>query len=158
MVFSELSFIFVFLPIFLLIYLVIRPNLANLLLLLSSLLFYFLGEMKRTWILLVSIALNYVFAIGVAYFLQRGKKYHAFITLWICILLNLAMLGYFKYIGFFTENLAALFTSIGLPQLIPVFHVALPLGISFFTFQGLSYVVDVYRGEVKAFISISSIS
>jgi alginate O-acetyltransferase complex protein AlgI len=146
MAFSSFQFLFLFLPIFLALYICIKKSLQNGFLFIASLIFYYFGGEKFLWILIVSIALNFYFAILIEKY--QTKK----IFLSIGVGLNLGLLVYFKYAGFLTQNLALF-----LP--VKVIKVALPIGISFFTFQGISYLVDVYRGEVKAsksFITIGT--
>ncbi len=139
MEFSSLSFICVFLPVVFLLYTII-PNkkIKNALLIVASLTFYGYGEPVYVLIMLFSICMNYIFGLLV------GKSSHKKLFLVIDVVLNLGILGFFKYTGFLLENLN---TITGLS--IPVLKIALPIGISFFTFQALSYVVDVYRGDVK---------
>lgn len=143
MVFSSSIFIFVFLPIVLTLY-YIGHNLKfrNLLLLIVSLLFYAIGEYEHLYLLLLSIAVNYLLAIGIenAEVIQKRK-----VLLTIDIIFNLGMLFIFKYLGFSIQIIDRLFHAS-----FPEIHLALPLGISFFTFQAMSYVIDVYRGEEKA--------
>jgi alginate O-acetyltransferase complex protein AlgI len=153
MVFSSQFFIFIFLPTVISLYLIVPNNYKNTFLLISSVIFYFSGEHKYSFILPVSIVLNY----GIAIFIVDIKKTRSgFLTVsWITaksvlaagIVCNLLMLAYFKYYGFLSENVSMVANSLGLGVL-PVAQTALPLGVSFFAFQGISYIVDVYRGEV----------
>ena len=142
MVFSSMTFLWVFLPVVLLLYWGLGKKLKNrglnVLLLLASLFFYAWGEPVYILLMLFSIAMNYGFArwIGTG----KGKK----TALFLDILFNLLLLGTFKYAGFFTSYLNKLSK-----DMIPVVNIALPLGISFYTFQAMSYVIDVYRGETK---------
>jgi len=144
MLFSSTIFLFAFLPIVLALYLALRSVRArNGLLLLASLLFYAWGELGYVAILLVSIALNFGFGlvIGGARGSSRGRA-----ALVLAVAANLALLGFFKYAGFAVENWNALVSALGgAPVLMAPVH--LPIGISFFTFQALTYVVDVYRGD-----------
>ena len=137
MLFSSTIFIFVFLPLVLLgYYVLLRGHTArNVLLLAASLVFYAWGEPVYVFLMLLSIAANFGFGLAVE---RAGKK-----KLWLAlaVLFNLGVLFHFKYLGFAVENLNALLgTSFAVRA--PI----LPIGISFFTFQAMSYVIDVYRG------------
>ena len=138
MVFSSLNFLLVFLPIVLLVYFIL-PNILikNGLLVVVSLLFYALGEPYYIVLLLLSSLVNYLFARTI----DKGKSK---IKLVIAVAFNLGMLFIFKYLGFFLSIL----NSIGLN--VPQCELRLPIGISFFTFQIMSYVIDVYTGREKA--------
>ncbi len=136
MVFSSIVFLFFFLPIFLLCYFLTPSKFKNVTLLLYSLFFYFFGEREYVLLLLASCALNYFLTRMMN---DKNKK----ILLTIGILINLGCLGYFKYTNFFIDNVENIFkTEISIPNIV------LPLGISFFTFQNLSYLIDVYRKQV----------
>jgi alginate O-acetyltransferase complex protein AlgI len=134
--FSEPSFLFYFLPAVLALHWLAGPRLRNALLLFASLLFYSWGEPVHLLILLVSIALNYAAGLLVQSAREGGGSR---LPLSLGVAGNLALLGTFKYAGFLAEVLG-----------LPVRGPALPIGISFFTFQALSYLVDVHRGEAKA--------
>lgn len=159
MVFSSYLFIFLFFPIFIVLYLAVPKRASNLLILAASLLFYYFGEGKGIWILLVAIVGNYAFG----YLIERAKcerrsggsnQLAAKRFLGIGVALNLVLLGYFKYAGFLTQNINAVAESFGGAAMVPMLHVALPLGVSFFVFQGISYLVDVYRGTIHATSSL----
>lgn len=140
MIFSSMFFLWIFLPLTFVGYFVVGKKLNNLLLLAVSLFFYAWGEPVYIALMLLSIVFNY----GMALLLVRfnGQK-KAILT--ADIVINLLLLGYFKYFDFFLSNIEGiLHTDFKLSS------VALPIGISFFTFQALSYVVDVYRGECEA--------
>ena len=137
MTFSSLTFLFIFFPVVFLLYAVIRHHTArNVLLAAASLVFYAFGEPVAVMIMLISIALNYVCGLGAA-----GTKW-AKPAVFLAVLVNIGLLAAYKYTGFFTEILNAVFR-----LSIPVPRIRLPIGISFFTFQGLSYVIDVYRDK-----------
>lgn len=140
MVFSSLIFLFLFLPLCIFCYFLIPAkyiSTRNIILLIFSLLFYFYGEPKLIIIMLLSIFMNYIFGL-----LMQNKYRKMFLIL--CIICNLAIITIYKYLDFFILNINSLFkTNITFVNLI------MPIGISFFTFQSLSYVVDVYRKEVK---------
>ncbi|MGI6716881.1 MAG: MBOAT family O-acyltransferase [Eubacteriales bacterium] len=142
MVFASISFLFYFLPICILIYFLSPNKLKNAVLLAFSLLFYYFGEQLYVIILLISTILDYTCSLCIERF--RGTK-KAKIFLIISIVGNLGMLGFFKYYDFFVSNINSF---IGIS--IPLLKVALPIGISFYTFQTMSYTIDVYRGEVPA--------
>ncbi|MBL7938448.1 MAG: MBOAT family protein [Flavobacteriales bacterium] len=147
MVFSSPVFLFLFLPVVLLLVMCVGTLKArNTVLTIASLFFYAWGEVLYAWVMLASILLNYVMGRWLeASVTHAGRK----VVLTLALLANLGMLGWFKYANFIGENLGALFHSFGL-ELPPFDPVHLPIGISFFTFQGLSYVIDVYRREVPA--------
>lgn len=150
MVFSSITFLFYFLPISLLLWLPFarRNNLANIVLLGISLLFYAWGEPVFVVIMLASIALNYVFGRLIA----AGRRHR---TLWLTLGVtgNLLLLGYFKYVGFLFE---VLFEVFGISVTTPQVH--LPLGISFFTFQAITYLVDVKRDVVPVQKNIKNLA
>lgn len=154
MVFSEYLFIFLFLPVFLLLYQSSPSWLKNAILLIASLLFYWIGEGKGVWLLIGVIVGNYAAGRLIAYGQERGTEAgERAAKYWMIagVVLNLAALGYFKYIGFLTGNLNTLAQAVGLGNhFIPVIQIALPLGVSFFVFQGISYIVDVYRRDCGA--------
>jgi alginate O-acetyltransferase complex protein AlgI len=153
MVFSSQYFIFVFMPAAISLYFVFPNRFRNFFLLVVSLLFYWIGERKFFYILPVSVALNY--AIGIM--IVDAKKFKSlFMFSWInsrFILLvgiacNLLILAYFKYYGFVSNNVSATLGWFGIAALSAA-QVSLPLGVSFFAFQGISYIIDVYRGDVR---------
>ena len=141
MLFSSLTFLFLFLPLFFLTYFIVKGRKGrNLVLFLFSLVFYAWGEPLYLFLMLFSLSLNYLFAILIDK--QKGKGKKAFLV--GAVAANLLLLGVYKYAAFAVGTVNGIFgTALPLPQ------IALPIGISFYTFQILSYVVDVYRGEVK---------
>ena len=149
MVFSSITFMYYFLPIVLLIYFIVPSKFKNLVLLLSSLGFYFYGEPTYIWVLLLSCFINYISALLIDKYRKRSK-----LILILAVIFNLGMLMYFKYTNFFIDNINNLFKLD-----INSIKVIMPIGISFFTFQTLSYVIDVYTKKVKAnknFITFAS--
>lgn len=140
MVFSNAVFLFVFLPIVLTGYYLLRGRVRNYWLLAVSLVFYGWNKPDFLWILIASILLNYVSALLVD---KAQKKSTKLTFLWFGVAGNLLLLFYFKYFNFAVSIFEKL-----LNRSFNLVEVILPIGISFFTFQGLSYVVDVYRGEV----------
>ena len=161
MLFSSISFLYYFLAGVLALYFILPFKIKlwkkkngecvyfeskNFVLLIASLLFYFYGEPIYTLLMLATIILNYVMGLLIDKF--RGTVYSK-IFLWISVAASLGSLGFFKYADFFITNVNGIFgTGISLLKL------ALPIGISFYTFQILSYTIDVYRGEAKVQKSI----
>lgn len=150
MVFSSAVFLFVFFPIVLILYFLpvigdTQKDLKkkNIVLFLSSLVFYAWGEPVYIVLMLISIFFNYNLGIDIENNSSKPKKVKALML--FGVVFNLFMLGFFKYSGFVTENLASI-----LGKEISYNPLPLPVGISFYTFQILSYVIDVYKGEVKA--------
>ena len=144
MVFSSITFLFYFLPIVLLAYYIVPKKFKNVTLLISSFTFYFWGEPKNIYIMISMIILSYIGGLIIGRLKEKKKITFAKIVLAITIVLDLAALFYFKYIDFFIRNI-----NLYLNKEIDLLGVILPIGISFFTFQILSYVIDVYREEVK---------
>ena len=143
MVFSSTIFLFLFLPVTLLGYYLIRQELRNAFLLLMSLLFYAAGEPKFVFIMMASIAVNYLLGIGLGKCRKESLPARRFL-LFLTLITNLGLLFYYKYFDFAVVNLNALFGTTFAMR-----HIALPIGISFFTFQGMSYVFDVYMGKTE---------
>ena len=143
MLFSSITFIYYFLPLVILIYFITPKKYRNVTLLVSSLIFYFYGEQNP--VLIIACVLNYLLAL----LIDKSNKNNKKIILSLGIILNLLVLGYYKYSNFFIENINNVFSTN-----IKYLSIILPLGISFFTFQNLSYLIDVYRQEVKAQKSI----
>ena len=139
MVFSSGIFLCIFLPIVFFLHIVL-PNgrLRNAVLILASIVFYAYGEPVYVILLLISVFLNYLFGLGVA-----GKHKGALV---LAVIVNVGLLVVFKYAGFFVTSLNEV-----LPETarLPVPKLSLPIGISFYTFQALSYVIDVYRGQTE---------
>lgn len=143
MLFSSIPFLFYFLPCVLILYLITPKCLKNTVLLLSSLVFYAWGEPRYVIWMLLAITLGYIFGLLIERFKEKKRISKLFMILSVAS--SLAMLGYFKYVDFFIGNFNAI-TGLSIPLL----KIALPIGISFYTFQILSYTVDVYRGNVAA--------
>ncbi|MBR5527644.1 MAG: MBOAT family protein [Clostridia bacterium] len=142
MLFSGIPFLYLFLPLVLILYFIAPTKLKNFVLMLSSVFFYAWGERKYVIMLLLSVLFGYVF--GLLIEKTRGKAASR-LFLVLSVIQNLGFLCYFKYADFFIENFNA---ATGLS--VPLLGVVLPIGISFYTFQILSYTVDVYRGDVAA--------
>lgn len=145
MVFSSFVFLMVFLPIVLLVYYICPGRLRNLVLLIASLIFYAWGEPVYVLIMLFSTVFDYTNGRLIEFFKKKNRPRGAKAALIVDVCGNLAILGFFKYADFFIGNLNSI-TGAGISLL----HIALPIGISFYTFQTMSYTIDVYRGEVEA--------
>ncbi len=144
MTFSSLTFLWFFLPIVFLMYQVVPKKAKNIWLLGTSLLFYGWGEPKYIVLMIVSILLNYASGL----LIDRKKRSPLMmnkIILAICILLNLLLLGYFKYFNLLIDSVNHLAGG----EVLTFSRVLLPIGISFYTFQALSYVIDLYRNETQ---------
>lgn len=138
MIFSSLIFLFLFFPLTLICYYLANPKYTNVMLLLASIAFYAWGEPKYIFLMMLSIIANYIFGIKVSD--SKDKK----IWVVLSVIYNISILGIFKYSNFFVDNINFLLnTNITIPE------IKLPLGISFFTFQIMSYVIDVYRNDAK---------
>ncbi len=140
MIFSSIPFLYYFLPVVLLIYFVVPRKGKNAVLLFASLVFYAWGELRYTLLMLLMITQGYVFGRLIDY-----KRRWSKIFLAASVVISLGVLGYFKYAEFFLSSFGNV-TGIA----VPVIKVTLPIGISFYTFQVISYVIDVYRGTVAA--------
>ena len=139
MVFSSITFLFYFLPIVLAIYYIVPNKWKNIVLLISSFIFYFYGEPTYVLLMLFSIICTYIFGLLINKYKKHAKL---FLILFICI--SVGLLIYFKYIDFIIQNI-----NLWLTNKLDFIYVALPIGISFYTFQMISYIVDVYRGQAK---------
>ena len=139
MIFSSIPFLYYFLPIVLFTYFVVKKAWRNKVLLFASLFFYAWGEPKYVFLMITTIILGYFFGLQIEKYRNTKKATYLCIS---AVFLSLLALGYFKYADFFILNLNHV-THANLPLL----HIVLPIGISFYTFQIISYIVDVYRGE-----------
>ena len=143
MVFASGTFLFIFLPITLIGYWMTRNRsviLRNIFLLLMSTIFYLYSGIKPFILLVMSMVLNYLFAIGIAWLDNKGKHTYKKCIFVLAVVYNIGMLFIFKYLSFVTRELGNVIGTFD-----KVYNIALPLGISFYTFQALSYVIDVYR-------------
>ena len=138
MLFTSISFLYYFLPIVIILYFIVPKKFKNFILFLSSIFFYFCGEPIYTFLMIGEIFIAYV---GARY-LEKHRKKSILVSL---LAIHIGALGLFKYSDFTINNINQIFGS-----KIPLLKLALPIGISFYTFQIISYVVDVYRGKVKA--------
>ncbi len=141
MLFSSIPFLYYFLAAVLLVYFIVPFKLKNLVLLIASLGFYFYGEPIYTLLMLATTLSSYIHGLLIGKF--RGTKWGK-VFLWSSVVTSLAVLGFFKYSDFFISNVNAIFKGD-----FDLLGIALPIGISFYTFQTLSYTIDVYRGEAK---------
>lgn len=142
MLFSSIVFLFTFLPAVMILYYLLPARFRNVILLLASLVFYAWGEPVYLFLMLLSILFNYFSGLDIARNLQDKRA--AKRSLVFNLIINLAVLGFFKYEGFVLDTLNGI-----LPVHISYHALPLPIGISFYTFQILSYIIDVYRGNVK---------
>lgn len=138
MIFSSIIFIYYFLPFLLIFYFLVPSKYKNLILLIFSLIFYFLGEPKYILILILSCFINYYLSKEIA------KRKHSNIYLSIALIYNIGSLLIFKYTDFFINNINNLFSTN-----IQYIHLVMPIGISFYTFQAIGYIVDVYNEKHK---------
>ena len=141
MVFSSITFLFYFLPITLGIYYIVPKKFKNFVLLLASFVFYYFGE--PTYVLLMAFSILSTYIFGRLIDKNRNTKY-AKLWLILSLIVSIGLLIYFKYINFIIQNI-----NLWLAHKIDFINVALPIGISFYTFQMISYLIDVYRGEAK---------
>lgn len=144
MVFSSLLFLFQFFPIVLALYFLAPRKLRNTVLFISSLVFYAWGEPIYVTIMLFSTLVDYIHGILVQRFKDNGEINKAKLAVASSMVINLSLLGFFKYSDFLIRNINSLTGSS-----IPLLNIALPIGISFYTFQTMSYTIDIFRGEAK---------
>lgn len=149
MLFSSIVFLFTFLPAVMILYYLLPVRFRNVILLLASLVFYAWGEPVYLFLMLLSILFNYFSGLDIARNLQDKRA--AKRSLVFNLIINLAVLGFFKYEGFVLDTLNGI-----LPVHISYHALPLPIGISFYTFQILSYIIDVYRGNVKVQTNLSN--
>ena len=141
LLFSTISFIYYFLAAVLILYFIVPFKLKNLVLLVASLFFYFYGEPRYIWLMIATILSSYIHGLLIDKF--RGTVWSK-VFLCTSVITSIGALGFFKYSDFFIGNVNSL-----LHTEIPLLKLALPIGISFYTFQTLSYTIDVYRGDAK---------
>ena len=142
MLFSSILFLFYFLPITLLVYFIVPKQAKNVVLLIASIFFYSWGEPVYVFLMLFSAIFNYFMAIDIGREKAQGESGKK--TLIFTVVINLFILSFFKYYGFLMDTINGI-----LGTHISYTALALPIGISFYTFQALSYIFDVYRGNVK---------
>ena len=142
MLFSSITFLFLFLPVTVLIYYIVPQKTKNLVLLIASLFFYAWGEPVYVVLMILSILLNFFCGKDIGE--KRADPVRAKRSLIFAVVMNVLILGFFKYYGLLMETLNVLF-----PYEIPYRELALPIGISFYIFQELSYLIDIYRGNAR---------
>lgn len=155
MVFSSIIFIFVFLPIFLALYYIVPAKFRNFLLFLGSLIFYSFGDPSYLFLILCSITVNFLLGRGMERF--GGRNMERTLLLVLSLFYNLGLLLFFKYTNFFIENINAALRLLDIHWRFYTLNLTLPLGISFYTFQITSYIIDVYLGKTKADTSFISL-
>src|SRR5690554_4787370 len=143
MVFSSILFLFCFLPLFLISYHIVATRYKNIVLLIFSLVFYAWGAPEFIFLLLGSLTINF-YVVQAIYNNHRRKKLFVYISL----IINIGLLAYFKYANFFIENVNAILSQLNITN-VGWTQIVLPIGISFFTFQSLTYTIDVYRNVHK---------
>ena len=150
---SSLIFIFVFLPVFLLLYTILRGSTwRNTVLLLMSLVFFGWADLAHLPLLLLVLLFNYVLGRLIGYQVEKANQTAARLFMWIAVAANMLVLVFYKYTGLLLETLS------GVARInIPYEQGDLPLGISFFTFTGVAYILDVYNNSEKAVIAIPAI-
>ena len=142
MVFSSIVFLYIFLPIMLLLYFIVPSKFKNAIMILASLVFFAWGEIRYIFIMLVLAVMDFVCGKQITKYQDNKRKKLLFLM--INVVVNLGILFFFKYADFIISNINNL-TGLSIPLL----NIPLPIGVSFNTFQSLSYVIDVYRGTVK---------
>jgi D-alanyl-lipoteichoic acid acyltransferase DltB (MBOAT superfamily) len=150
MVFSSVTFTFIFLPVVLVLYYLAKEEYRNGLLVIASLLFYTYGEQKAVMIMILSIGVNYFLALGID---RTQKERNRKILLWMDVICNLGILYLFKYLNFSISILNQIMNGD-----ISMVNISMPIGISFFTFQAMSYVIDVYRRNASAEKNICNVA
>ncbi len=146
MLFSSLEFLFAYLILTLVVYFLVPPRARNSVLLLVSLAFYGWGEPVYVFLMIATILVDDLAGLAIAYFDRCARPRAKKAALVAAVAFNIGLLAFFKYADFVLDNLRLIPALSSLPRL----NLTLPIGISFYTFQALSYVIDVYRGEVKA--------
>lgn len=145
MYFSSLVFLFRFLPLILLIYFMVPRKLKNAVLFFASLFFYAWGEPKYVVLMIFSTIVDYTHGLLVEKYINEGRRGAAKKVVFSSAVINLTLLGFFKYFDFLMGTINSVFNAE-----LPVLNLALPIGISFYTFQTMSYTIDVYRGDAKS--------
>ena len=142
MLFSSMTFLFVFMPVVMAIYFLAKKEIRNYILLIASIIFYAWGEPRYLAIMIITILVNYIGALCLDKY-QNPRQRLGIVT--VTILVNLSFLFYFKYFNFVIDNI-----NLALHTHIDFVDVIMPIGISFYTFQAMSYLIDVYRKEIPA--------
>ena len=142
MVFSSIVFLYIFLPIMLLLYFIVPSKFKNAIMILASLVFFAWGEIRYIFIMLLLAVMDFFCGRKITQYADNKKKRLLFLL--IDVIVNLLILFFFKYADFIISNINTI-TGLNLPLL----NIPLPIGVSFNTFQSLSYIIDVYKGTVK---------
>lgn len=150
MVFSSAIFLLMFLPVTFIVNFFLNNKFSNVWLLLASLFFYAWGEPVFVLLMILSIILNWL--VGILIAKTKGKKRNIILT--VGIICNLSLLGYYKYAGFAVSIL----NRVAHHEVLPIPQIALPIGISFFTFQAISYIVDVYRKDTECSFNLINVA
>ncbi len=145
MIFSSVTFLLFFFPVFLLLYFLVGKKYKNVTLLIASIFFYAWGAPRFIFVILITTVLDFVF---VQLMYNFTKPMHRKLMLILSLSMNLGLLFYFKYCNFFIDNLNPIFNALSIGE-INLAKIILPIGISFYTFESITYVVDVYRGIHK---------
>ena len=153
MVFSSITFLFFFLPAVILLYYLAPRRAHNAVLLVASLVFYTWGTGALVFVLVLSIGINYGLGLAVERSVDAGRDGRARAFLAAAILFNVSVLAWFKYATFALAQLNRFFGFIGTGSNLPVLEILLPIGISFYTFHSLSYLIDIYRGTARHLVS-----
>ena len=143
MLFNSMVFLWIFIPISILLYFMVDDKYKNLILVFLSIIFYAWGEPTYVVLLVASIVINYILTILMDKQIEKNKRKVYFI---IAIILNIGILVYYKYFNFLVHNIQNIFSL----DISEVKKVPLPLGISFYVFSSISYIFDIYRKECKA--------
>lgn len=146
MIFNSVDFI-LFFPVVYLLYLRIDHKKQNILLLIASYFFYGYWDYRFLSLLALSTVIDYYASLGIEANSENPKKRKYY--LYLSIFSNLGILGFFKYFNFFVKSAVSAFGAFGIQMHEPTLNIILPLGISFYTFQTMSYTIDVYRGDLK---------
>ena len=144
MAFSTIPFLFAFLPAALILYRIVPERVRAIVLILLSLIFYAWGDVRHLPVLLFSMVFNYAAGLELGLLKQKGAKRRARYAMILAVAVNLFLLGYYKYAGFFADSLAHLFGRGTASSAMP-----LPIGISFFTFSAISYILDIYLERAR---------
>jgi len=148
MLFHTLEFLYFFVIFFVLYWFIFKKSLKaqNILILVASYVFYGWWDWRFLSLIALSTVIDYLVGLHIS---KSTKKKKQMSLLWVSIIFNIGILGFFKYFNFFAENLAVLLESMGFQAHYTTLNIILPVGISFYTFQTLSYTIDVYRGKIK---------
>lgn len=151
MLFDSMTFLWIFLPIILILYFIVKEKNRNILLILASLIFYAWGDAKNLVVLLFSILINYIISLRISISRKRIRKKYWLI---LGMAIDIGILIYYKYFSFIAQNINIIF---GI-EILSSNDLELPIGISFFTFSELSYLFDIYKGNIKNKINLISTS